>query len=397
MMAAAGRDSDGRLTDPRIEAAISRAIEMGEEGLKVAVYLGDELIIDSWAGFADPAAGRKVDAKTLFPVFSVSKALTATAVHVQAVRGFVEYDAPLAKYWPEFAQNGKGHVTIRHVLTHRAGLPQMPENTTPETMADWDLAVREIAALPLLWEAGSRNSYLAFTFGWLLGEIVVRTDPQRRSFGQFLQEEICGPLGIENFYIGLPEQERARVGILSAATFVRVGAETAPFNAAAIPPAVRPSPAVYNRPDVQAACIPAVNGIADAKSAARLFALLANHGTLNGVRLLPEDLVWSFTQLRDNPYQKDEVIGRAPLVGMGGFFVAGDYPPGEPVIGSNPHVLCQPGGGQTIAWADLDSRFSAAIVHNRMFGNIPPRPPEEHPFTEIGDAVRAVVADRLSA
>lgn len=395
-MTAAKSMTAATFTDPRIERAIDRAVDLGEEGLKVAVWLGDELIIDTRRGLADPASGKPVDEKTVFPVFSISKAMAATAVHLLAERGLIDYEAPLSQYWKEFGQNGKSSVTVRHVLTHRAGLPQMPETTTPETLCDWDFMAGEIARLPLLWEPGSRNSYLAFTFGWLTGMIVEHVDPLGRRFGRFIQDEICAPLGIESFWIGLPERERDRVATLSAQAYVRVGAEAAPYNHLAIPSSVRPGPAVFNRADVQAACIPAANGIADAKSAARLFSLLANRGVASGRRLLSEDRVMSFTQLRDDPFQPDEVIGRPPLVGTGGYFVGGRYPPGEPVIGDNPHVLCQPGGGQSIAWADLDDGFSAAITHNRMFGNIPPRPIEEHPFSAIGDAVRAVVADRLS-
>lgn len=389
-------DTSKKITDPRIEEAIDIAVERGEQGLKVAVWLGDDLIIDTWRGQADPSTGRPVDDRTIFPVFSVSKAMASVCLHLLAERGLVDYDAPVARYWEEFGQNGKETVTVRHVLTHRAGIPQMPEDTTPETFGQWDYMAEEIAKLPLLWEAGSRNSYLAFTYGWLVGMIVERADPLARSFGRFMQEEVNRPLGIDSFWIGLPESERERVATLTAETFVRVGSDRAPFNELAIPAAVRPGPAVFNRADIQGACIPAANGIADARSAARLFSLLANRGTVNGVRLLSEERVMSFTRLRDDPFQPDEVIGRPPLVGQGGFFVAGDYPPGEPVIGDNPHVLCQPGGGQTIAWADLDSHFSAAITHNRMFGNIPPRPVDEHPFTPIGNAVRAVVADRLA-
>jgi CubicO group peptidase (beta-lactamase class C family) len=386
----------GKLTDDRMEAAIDRAVQLGENGLKVAVWLGDELIIDTWRGAADIATGKPVDERTIFPVFSVSKAVASSCVHLLAERGIVDYAAPVAEYWPEFGQNGKEGVTVRHVLTHRAGLPQMPEGVTPEDFADWDLMCERIAALPLLWAPGSRNSYLAYTFGYMLGMIVERADPGKRRFAEFFHDELKVPLGIESFWIGLPKSERDRVGVLTAEAGQRVGSERAPYNHLALPPAIVPSPAVFNREDVQSGCIPAANGIADAKSAARLFSLLANRGTANGKRLLSEERVMSFTRLRDDPLQPDEVIGRPPLVGLGGYFVGGEYPPAEPAIGSNPHVLAQPGGGQTIAWADLDSHFSAAITHNRMFGNIPPRPLEDHPFSAIADAVRATVADRLA-
>lgn len=385
------------LTDPRIERAIDHAVAKGEVGIKVALWHGEDLVVDTWRGLANVETGTPVDETTVFPVFSVSKAMTATAIHVLAERGLVDYDTPLCTWWTEFGQNGKQGVTLRHVLTHRAGIPQMPEGTSIETLEDWDGTCAEIAKLPLLWEPGARNSYLAYTFGYILGMVVERVDPRGRRFGQFVQEEICQPLGIDSFWIGIPESERHRVGRLLAPTFVRVGSQAAPYNAAAIPPNVKPGADVFNDPRVQRACMPAANGIADAKSAARLFSMLANRGTANGVRLLSEERVMGFARLRDNPYDVDEVIGRAPLVGHGGYFIAGDYPPGEPIVGNAPNVLCQPGGGQTIAWGDLDRHFAAAITHNRMFGNVPPIAEEDHPFHEIGTAVRAIVAERIAS
>ena len=377
------------LSFPALDAALELAAQMGEEGLQVAAYVDGELVADVSMGLADRETGREVDAETIFPVFSVTKAVAATAIHLQAERGLLDYEDPIAKHWPEFAVNGKQPITIRHVLTHRAGLPQMPEGVTPELMCDWDWMVDQIQELEPLWEPGSRNSYLALTFGWLLGEVVRRTDPARRPFGQFVSEELFGPLGVDSFFVGLPDTERSRVATLYSESATRKPPPAAPYNTLALPPQVAPSPQIFNRPDVQAACIPAANGIGNARSVARFFALLANLGELDGTRLLSAQRVRACTQLRDDPYQPDEVIGRPPLVGLGGYFVGGEYPPGEPLPGSGPHVLCQPGGGQSIAWADLDRRLSVAICHNRMFGNIPPREPAAHPLYAIGEAIRA--------
>jgi CubicO group peptidase (beta-lactamase class C family) len=380
-------------TDPRIERALDRAMELGEIGVKVAVWKGDDLVINTWRGEADRDTGRPVDDRTIFPVFSAGKGLAALAVHMQVHRGLIDYDSPVAAYWPEFGQNGKEGILVRHVLTHRAGLPQMPEGVTPELMVDWDWMIAELEKLSPLWEPNSRSSYLALTFGWLTGEIVRRTDPQNRPFGDFLQQEICEPLGIDSFYVGVPASERDRVAPIYAESFVRVTTEKAPFNAVALPKAVVPGPAVYNRPDVQAGCVPGANAVADAKGVARMFSVLANGGEANGIRFVSEDQVRSFTQLREDAYSEDMVIGRPSLVGVGGYFVGGEYPPHEPVIGSSSSVLGATGAGQTFGWADIDNGFSAAVTHNRMFGNFPPRSPEEHPFWAIGDAVRAVAVD----
>ena len=105
--------------------------------MQVAAYRGGELAIDTWAGLADPATARKVDGDTLFNVYSVTKAVAATALHVQADRGLIDYDAPVARYWPEYGTRGKARTTVRDVLTHRACVPQMPQAVTPERMCDW--------------------------------------------------------------------------------------------------------------------------------------------------------------------------------------------------------------------------------------------------------------------
>ena len=106
-------------------------------GIQVAAYLDEELVIDVWSGVTEQEGTRKVDGDTLFPVFSVTKAITATALHIQAERGLIDYDQPIARYWPEYGTNGKEKTTVRDALTHRAGVPQMPAGMTPEKICDW--------------------------------------------------------------------------------------------------------------------------------------------------------------------------------------------------------------------------------------------------------------------
>src|SRR5258708_6138319 len=131
---------------PQLPTVIDDAIRRhGEIGLQVAAYLDGELRLDEWGGLSDVESNRKVDGDTLFPVFSVTKAITAVALHIQADRGFVQYGAPISRYWPEFASNGKEHATVYDALTHRLGLPLMPNGVTPELMCDWDWMTRQLA------------------------------------------------------------------------------------------------------------------------------------------------------------------------------------------------------------------------------------------------------------
>ena len=112
----------------RVKAVMDDLIGRGiEQGLQVAAYLDGQLVVDAWAGVADATTGRPVDGDTLFPVHSTTKGITATVIHLLAERELLEYDAPVARYWPEFGVNGKQGITLRQVLTHSAGVPQVPD------------------------------------------------------------------------------------------------------------------------------------------------------------------------------------------------------------------------------------------------------------------------------
>jgi CubicO group peptidase (beta-lactamase class C family) len=188
--------------------------EKGEIGLQVAAYLDGELIVDVQSGIADLETGRRVDRETLFPVFSVVKAVTAVALHLQAERGLIDYEAPISRYWPEFAANGKDKATIRDALSHRLGIPQMPTGVTPELMSDYDWMIDQLAQLKPLFMPGTANGYMCFTFGWIIAECVRRTDPKNRPFGEFVHQEIVTPLGIDDLWIGLPSVLEPRVARL---------------------------------------------------------------------------------------------------------------------------------------------------------------------------------------
>lgn len=273
--------------------AVERCIhDGGEVGIQLAIYTGSNLVVDVWAGIADVTDRREVTASTLFPTFSVIKAVTVTALHMQAERGLVEYDAPVAHYWPEFAANGKGKVTIRNVLHHRSGVWQMPETVTPETMSDYNWMIDQIARLPLMFDPGTRNGYMSYTFGWIVAELVRRTDPQLRPFGLFVQEEIVRPLGIDDLWIGISASAHSRV-----ARLIDIPARQIPPGSPglrAVPPQVGTREEVFGRKDVRQACIPGAGGLATARSVARFFAMLANGGALDGVRLLSTGRVKTF-------------------------------------------------------------------------------------------------------
>ena len=218
-------------SDPNeaVREAVDTAIgERGEIGVQVAAYLDGELVVDVWGGLADETTGKEVDGDTLFPVFSVTKAVTAVALHIQAEHGLVDYATPIAHYWPEFGAHGKEKGTVYDALTHRLGVPIMPLAVTPELMCDWDWMVQRIADMHPLFEPGTKAAYMSYTWGWVVGEVIRRTDPKGRPFGTFVQEELCQPIGIDSLWIGIPDEVEDRVAKLTNMPPLPAGAPGTP-------------------------------------------------------------------------------------------------------------------------------------------------------------------------
>jgi CubicO group peptidase (beta-lactamase class C family) len=365
-----------------VKPALNTAVERGEIGIQVAARAGGGEVINDWAGVADQTTGRKVDGETLFAGFSIGKALTSLSIHLQAERGLVDYGAPIAEYWPEYAKNGKQAIKVAHVLSHEAGVPMMPQGTTPEHQADWNWVVERLAELTPIHRPGTAGAYHNITFGFLLGEVVRRTDPKHRPMGQFVQEELLKPLGITDCWLGIPPSEEPRVATLYMPETPPKPATPAPHADAIAPPEVALIPSVYNQPVIRESCIPSTGVISNARALARLFAMIAGLGSLDGVRLLSEERVRSFATPRGT-YNRDLVLASVPPVGVAGFWVGG-----QPWTGLRASIVMSPGAGGVLAWADLETGTSAAVLHNRMFG--PPFAPDAHPFKPIGDEIAKV-------
>ncbi len=341
----------------RVRDAVQQSIDAGAEiGVQVAAYLAGEELVNISAGLADRVTGRPVAQDTLFNVYSVAKAISVTALHLQAERGLVDYDAPVTRYWPEYGQNGKDKTTVRHIITHSSGAPQMPEGTTVEEMCDWDLMVSRLAALAPVAEPGTQATYQAISHGWLVGEIVRRTDGSKRSFGQFIREDLGEPLKAPDLWIGVPASAVPRIARLTNNNPLE---QRAGGHAAAMPMNLSLIPEVFERPDVRAAEVASVGGIFTATSCARVWAMLANGGELDGVRLLSADRVAAFNQPRKTPGLSDTVLmGRTVAISEAGYWLGG--PSG------NPEAIYHPGAGGSFGWADLDSKMAVAFCHNNM-------------------------------
>ena len=273
-------------------------------GAAVCVYHRGEKVVDIWGGLADEDAGTPWESDTLALSYSTTKGLTATCLHVLADRAEVDYQAPVATYWPEFGKLGKEQITVYHVLTHQAGLPQVPEGLYGKDLFDWDRVIEGIENEEPAWEPGAETGYHANTFGFLVGEIVRRVSGKR--IGAFLREEVCKPLGIDGeMFIGAPERVEPQIAKLK--NRIEVTPElTKRFQAARDNPdplraramGIRPGEGMSGEttnhadtPEGHRAEMPSTSGIMTARALARLYACLGNGGELDGVRIMSDERV----------------------------------------------------------------------------------------------------------
>ena len=331
-----------------------------EVGASFAATQEGELVVDLWGGAADRARTRPWERDTLANVWSTTKAMAALCTHMVVDRGLVDLDAPVARYWPEFAANGKERLPVRWLLSHQAGLAGVSEPLPSEAVLDWSRLCAALAAQRPLWEPGTRSGYHGLTFGHLVGEVVRRVDG--RSLGRFFREEVAEPLSLD-FWIGLPESEEKRVAEMippdppqPLAEPPEPGARDYELRRALANPSV--TQAIANTRAWRAAEIPAANGQANARGAARAMAALACGGSLDGVRLMRESCVAN--AITEQCYGKDLVLGPMRW-GLGFMLVSKELP-----LSPNPRTFGHGGWGGSFALADCDARVSLAYVMNRM-------------------------------
>jgi CubicO group peptidase (beta-lactamase class C family) len=357
----------------RVAEAFERNFaEHGEVGAAAAVYVGGRKVVDVWGGIADRDRGTPYTEDTLQLVFSSTKGATAACANLLAQRGELDLDAPVATYWPEFKEAGKGDIPVRWLLCHKAGLPYVDAALTLEETLAWDPVIRALEAQAPVWEPGTAHGYHATTYGWLVGEVVRRVSG--RSLGTFFAEEIAAPLGLE-LWIGLPEEHHHRVAPL--VTWHRpkdpamaelldqfMGPETMLGRALGAPSGVFSAEmGVWNRPDVWAAEIPAANGITNARSLARMYAGLC--GPVEGAAAAPllgeDQIAAASTTQTSGP---DQVLYLETTVGLG-FWTASPFAPygGARAIGHG-------GAGGSLGFMDPEHGIGFGYVMNRMLQNL---------------------------
>jgi CubicO group peptidase (beta-lactamase class C family) len=297
----------------RLRDVFEEQLRSGEEvGASLAVYSKGELVVDLWGGFTDEAMTTPWERDTIVNVWSVTKTMTFLVALMLADRGQLDFHAPVMKYWPEFAQNGKEDIEVRHVMGHTAGLPFWSAPLKPRDLADWECCTNALAAQAPLWKPGTASGYHLVTQGFLIGEIVRRVTGM--TFGEFFRAEVSSVLDAD-FHIGLPASEDYRVSsVIPAAGNVLDG-----LDPDSIAYRAWTSPRLdFTWPQDRwwrAAEIPASNGHGNARSVATIQSIVANRGEFNGKRFFSEktgDQIFE-TQAHD----VDLVLGIEAHFGMG--------------------------------------------------------------------------------
>lgn len=343
----------------KVRDAFAANFAAGKEvGASFAATLDGALVVDLWGGHADAARTRPWTRDTIVNVWSTTKAMTALAAHMLVDRGVIDLDAPVAKYWPEFAAGGKASIPVHMLLSHRAGLAGLREKMPVEALWNWDAMPTALAAQEPWWEPGTANGYHAITYGHLVGEVVRRA--AGTTIGAFFRDEVAKPLGVD-FHIGLPASEDARVADLvppSAADLAAAAPNPDTLRGKVLtnPPL---SAEIAMRTEWRRAEIPAANGHGNARSVARTMGMLACGGVADGRRYLSEAALARATS--EQSYGKDLVLPLHMRWGLG-FMLSSQHLPLGPSLTSFGHG----GWGGSLGIADPDRRLSWAYVMNKM-------------------------------
>jgi CubicO group peptidase (beta-lactamase class C family) len=328
-------------------------------GLSLTVDVDGQTVVDVYGGFADEARTRPWQRDTIVNVWSTTKTVTSLAVLMLADRGLVDLDAPVARYWPEFAQQGKEGVLVRHLMSHTSGLAGWNTPFTIPDLYDLERSTAALAAQAPWWEPGTASGYHALTFGHLLGEVVRRVTG--KSLTRFVDEEIAGPLDAD-FRIGAREADWGRCAEI-------IPPPPLPFDLASLDPdsvlvKVATGPAADatapNTPPWRLAEIGAANGHGNARSVVRIMSVLALGGSVGGVRLLsPETIEHIF---RVQAHGVDLFLGVPMRFGIG--YGLTD-PVGVPFVPEGRSCFWGGWGGSLIIM-DLDRRTTISYMMNKM-------------------------------
>lgn len=362
------------------EKSISSGFELGGS---VAVEVQGKKVIDLWGGHLDHSQSKAWEENTLVNVFSTTKGIAAICLLQLIEKGLLDIEEPVCEYWPEFSLNGKENIPVKYLFCHKAGLCGIREPLESGAFSNWDLITAELAKQEPLWEPGTAHGYHAITYGHLVGELLRRIDG--RTIGQYFKEEIAEPLNLD-FWIGLPDSEFDRVSDIypskpgplqylfplltklprfvlpgRAKFLLDFGDTSKPIGAAFNNPPISSNRGMEaNTKQWRNAEIPAANGHGTARSIAKLYGILANGGSRDGIHVLSPETIEKGRQTQSDG--KDLVLG-----GMRTRFGLGFMLGTENVsMGPNPNAFGHGGAGGSLGFSDPDNNISLGFVMNQM-------------------------------
>jgi CubicO group peptidase (beta-lactamase class C family) len=362
---------DFRPVAEQLQKQLETGAEQDAGGAAVCVYHAGERVVDIWAGAKSPDLEWESDTVALS--FSTTKGVMATLVHTLVDRGLLDYDDPVAKYWPEFAQAGKEAITVRQILSHQAGLyPIRSLIDHADRMLDWEYMTAALAAAKPIERPGKRSGYHGITYGWLVGELIRRVT--KTSLKEAMATLLIEPLELDGVFLGAPVEARPRLATLIQPTFktptlwsrvkgwfvralsIVLGLDPGLVKEALLPHGCRETFFSDRMLDAE---VPAMNGVFTARSLARMYAMLAGGGLLEGKRFLSEKTLRRATKIHSR--WLDAVVG-FPMRWRLGYHLVGTH------RGILPNAFGHFGYGGSGAWADPDRNLSLAMTLNRVAG-----------------------------
>jgi CubicO group peptidase (beta-lactamase class C family) len=334
-----------------------------ERGMALCVQIGGETVVDLWAGVADKDGHQPWHSDTILNLFSCTKTFAAVTALQLVGEGKLELDAPVARYWPEFAAAGKDKITLRHLLSHQAGLPALRQMLPAEALYDWQAMTTALAAETPWWQLGEGHGYAPITYGWLVGEVLRRVEG--RGPGESIVARTAKPLGLD-FHVGLADEEFDRVAIISRGKgnfgdaaaqrlLKTMMSEPAAMSTRAFtnPPSIMTS---TNKPEWRRMQQPAANGHGNARSLAGFYS-----GLLDG-QLLDSALLSELT--REHAVGEDRTLLTRTRFGLGCML---DQPEvANASYGMGPRAFGHPGAGGSIGFADPERDVAFAFVTNNL-------------------------------
>lgn len=357
--------------EPVKDAFSENFSKRNELGGACCVYHHGEKVVDLWGGIRNKSTGEPWLEDTMVVVYSATKGLSAMTLALAHSRGWIDYDERVSKYWPEFAQNGKADITVRQLLAHHAGLFAFDEPVNKNTISDLDRLAEVLARQKPAWEPGTRQAYHALTLGFYEGELLRRIDPRHRSLGQFFQDEIASPLGIE-FYIRLPESiPNSRLAILENPNPLKLLMDfPLRLSLAAINPRSKIYRALIANPgsgiihddqhiyarDLE---IPSGGGVGTARAMAHAYSAFATDGKELQIRKETLDLLAAPAQPAKRGFYDEAMFGEIKF-SLGFMKPSSTWPFGsEESFGS-------PGSGGSLGFADPMEEIGYGYVTNKM-------------------------------